>query len=158
MVADFRDSHCATDWVFLNSQEDVPTLSQKKWETFIKKSNSHRAERRAQDSKPIGRPPKQGSRKSNRGRKPKGDLQGRFGDSLHAMAHINVAEEGDSDDELTAQPPVSKPSTRPWGTPLLRRDPTPAAAKPRSHHLGFLRACLHDTPGGALSWRHHLSA
>src|SRR3954465_6397707 len=42
--------------------------------------------------------------------------------------------------------------------PLLRRDPTPAAAKPRSRHLSFLRACLHDTPGGALSWRHHLSA
>src|SRR5271156_4495623 len=37
------------------------------------------------------------------------------------------------------------------GTPLLYRDPTPAAVKPRSRHLSFLHACLHGTPGGALS-------
>jgi len=43
------------------------------------------------------------------------------------------------------------------GDPLLHRDPTPAAVELWSRHLSFLRACLHDTPGGALNWRHHLS-
>jgi hypothetical protein len=134
---------CGTGLVFLNSQEDVPTPSQKKRKACLRKSNSHRAERRAQDPKPIGRPPKQVSKKSNRGRK--SDLRDRLGDSLHATAHINVANKDNDDDELAAQPPVCQsPLHDPGGDPgnepgdlLLRRDPTPAAAKPRNSHLGF---------------------
>jgi hypothetical protein len=119
-----RCRHCATGWVFLNSQEDVPTPSQKKCEACLRKSNSHRAERLAQDPKPIGGPPKQVSKKSNRGRK--SDLRDRLGDSLHATAHINVANKDDDDDELAAQPPVSKPVTQPWGRPRERaRGPSP---------------------------------
>lgn len=104
--------HYARGWVFLNSQEDVSTLSQKKYQACLRKSNSHRAKRRAQDPKPIGRPPKQVLKKSNRDRK--SDLRDRLGDSLHATAHINVANKDDDDDELAAQSPVSKPVTRPW--------------------------------------------
>jgi hypothetical protein len=49
-------------------------------------------------------PPKQGQKKFNRGRKPKGDVRERFGDSLHVTAHADQGgKEGDNDgDELAA--------------------------------------------------------
>ena len=52
--------------------------------------------------------------------------------------------------------PEGDPGDEP-GDPRLHRDPTPAVIELWSRQLSFLRACLHDTPGGALSWRHHLS-
>src|SRR5271154_1554902 len=109
--------HCATGWVSVNSQEDVPTPSQKRCEACLRKSNSLRAERRARDPKPMGRPPKQVLRKSNRDRKPKSDLRDRFGDSLHVTAQI----EDDDGDELAAQPPVPPPATRRRGRPPKQR-------------------------------------
>jgi len=112
-----RCRHCATGWVSVNSQEDVPTPSQKRCEACLRKSHSQRAERRAQDPKPIGRPPKQVQKKSNRGRKPKSDLRDRFGDSLHVTAQISVADQDDDGDELAAQPPAPPPATRPRGPP-----------------------------------------
>jgi hypothetical protein len=59
-----------------------------------------------------------------------------------------------------SQPPLYDPEGGPGdepGDPLLHGDLTPAAVELWSRHLSFLRACLHDTLGGALSWRHHLS-
>ena len=53
--------------------------------------------------------------------------------------------------------PEGDPGDEP-GDPLLRRDPTPTTVKPQRRRLRFLRACRHDTPGEARSWRHHLSA
>jgi len=53
--------------------------------------------------------------------------------------------------------PEGDPGDEP-GDPLLRRDPTPTTVKPQRRRLRFLRACRHDTPGEARSWRRHLSA
>ena len=201
----------------------------------LEKGHSRRTERRTQEPKPRGKPPK---KKSNRGRKPKGNIRERFGDSLHVATLANEGGTeggGDSDelaaqpplppaaprrrgrppkqrpnptfggslhvtahadqggteddndgDELTTQPAAPPPAPRPRGRslkqrpnndsdelaarppapppaprprePLLHRDPTPAAVKPQSRRLHFLRVYQHDTHGGARSWRHHRSA
>jgi hypothetical protein len=97
----------------------------------------------------------------------KSDLRDRLGDLLHATAHINVANKDDDndDDELAAQPPVSRPVTTLGATPgtspktLSHTETQRRLPQNRGNrHLGFLRAYLYDTLGGALSWRHHLSA
>ena len=82
-----RYRHYTTGWVFLNSQEDVPTPLQKKCEAYLRKSNSHRAKRHAQDLKPIGRPPKQVLKKSNPGRN--SDLRDRLGDTPGSRLILN---------------------------------------------------------------------
>ena len=120
-----RCRHCATGWISVNSQEDVPTPSQKRCEACLRKSHSQRAERRARDPKPMGRPPKQVLRKSNRDRKPKSDLRDRFGDSLYVTAQI----EDNDGDELAAQPPPAirprgRPRGRAWGPPPTQRPNT----------------------------------
>ena len=115
-----RCAHCPQGWVTLDGQEDVPAVSYKKCEACLRKSNSHRAERRDQEPKPRGRPPK---KKSNRGRKPKVNIRERFGDSLHVTAHVDQGgTEGDEDgDEQAAPPPVPQPATRAWGRPPKQR-------------------------------------
>src|SRR5277367_876984 len=81
-----RCRDCRTGWVIVDSQE-APTASLQRCEACLRKSNSQRTERCAQEAKPRGRPPKQAQRKSNRGRKPKRDLREMFGDSLHVTAN-----------------------------------------------------------------------
>jgi hypothetical protein len=102
----------------------------KKCEACLRQSNSQRAQRRAQDPKPRGQPPK----KSNRGRKPKRDLRDRFGDSLHITAQVSVAEKGNDGDELAAQPPVPPPATRPRGRPRGRAWGPPPTQRPNAGH------------------------
>src|SRR5436305_1299706 len=104
-----RCANCSQGWVTLDSQEDLPAVPHKKCEACLKQSHSQRAQRRAQDPKPRGRPLK----KSNHGRKPKSDLRDRFGDSLHVTAQISVADNDADGDELAAQPPLPTPATRP---------------------------------------------
>src|SRR3954447_14206427 len=112
-----RCRDCATGWVTVDSQDEVPSASVQRCEACLRTSNSQRAERRAQDPKPIGRPPKQVRKKSNRGWPPKSDLRDRFGDSLHVRAQI----EDDDGDELAAPPPAPPPVPRRRGRPPKER-------------------------------------
>src|SRR4051794_4535935 len=61
-----RCRDCATGWVNLGSQEEIPSASHRSCAACHQRKNSHRAEQRAQEPKRRGRPPK---KKSNRGRK-----------------------------------------------------------------------------------------
>src|SRR5436309_2256130 len=121
-----RCAYCAQGWVTLDSQEeDVPTVSHKKCEACLRNSNSQRDERRAQEPKPRGRPPKQ---KSNRGRK--SNVRERYGDSLHVTAYADQAgtEDNNSDSDGLAAPHHQRRSPRhDAGDALLSRDPTTAA-------------------------------
>ena len=119
-----RCRDCKTGWVIVNSQEDVPGASHRICEACNRRGHSQRAERRAQDPKPRGQPPK---KKSNRGRKPKSDPRDRFGDSLHVTAHVD---DDDDDDELAAQPPVPPPAIRPRGRPRGRAWGPPPTRRP----------------------------
>jgi hypothetical protein len=76
--------------------------------------------RHAQEPKPRGRPPK---KKSNRGRKPKSNVQERFGDSLYVTAYVDLGgKKGEDDgDKLAAQSPVPLPASRPRGRPPKQR-------------------------------------
>src|SRR2546423_3446733 len=123
-----RCRDCATGWVSLTSQEDIPSASHRLCEACNKKKHSQRTERRAREAKSIGRPPKQASRKSNRGRKPKNDLRDRFGDSLHVTAQVGVTD----GDELAAQPRVPHPATRPRGRPRGRAWGPPPTQRPNA--------------------------
>jgi len=123
-----RCRDCATGWVSLTSQEDIPSASHRLCEACNKKKHSQRTERRAREAKSIGRPPKQASRKSNRGRKPKNDLRDRFGDSLHVTAQVGVTD----GDELAAQPLLPPPATRPRRRPRGRAWGTPPAQRPNA--------------------------
>src|SRR5271156_6143904 len=87
-----RCVNCSQGWVTLDIQEDAPAVPYKKCDACTRKANSHRAERRAQDPKPRGRPPKE----SNRGQKPQGNVRERFGDSLRVFA---LADEGGNEDD-----------------------------------------------------------
>lgn len=115
-----RCRDCTTGWVIISSQEDVPAAPHKKCKACNRKSNSQRAKRRAQEPKPRGRLPK---KKSNRGRKPKSNVQERFGDSLYVTAYVDQGgKKGeDNGDKLTAQPPVPPPASRPRGRPPKQR-------------------------------------
>ena len=100
-----RCRDCATGWVVINSQEDVPSASHRLCEACIKKVHSQRTERRAQDPKPRGRPPKQAQKKSNRGRPRKS----------------NVRDEDNDGDEPAASPTAAP---RPRGRPRKQRPNT----------------------------------
>ena len=101
-------------------QEDVNTPSQKRCEAYVRQGHSQRAERRAQDLKPIDRPPKQAQKKSNRGRKLKNDLRERFKNYLHVTAHVSQdVKNEDDDDELAATAPISQSVSRTWGRPPI---------------------------------------
>ena len=127
-----RCRDCATGWVSLTSQEDIPSASHRLCEACNKKKHSQRTERRAREAKSIGRPSKQASRKSNRGRKPKNDLRDRFGDSLHVTAQVGVTDKDDDGDELAAQPRVPHPATRPRGRPRGRAWGPPPTQRPNA--------------------------
>lgn len=180
-----RCRDCATGWVIVNSQEDVPSASHRLCEACIRKVHSQRTERRAQEPKPRGKPP---NKNSNRGNNDGDELAAQpppppplhdAGGALlssdptqpsvtHSTSpHTPTREEQKAMTTATSwqhnrqcHPPLydseGNPGDEP-GDPLLHRDPTPAAVELWSRHLSFLRACLHDTPGGALSWHHHLS-
>src|SRR5271163_2059918 len=128
-----RCRDCATGWVIVNSQEDVPSASHRLCEACIRKVHSQRTERRVQEPKPRGKPPKKNSNRGNndgdelaaqppppppaprrRGRPPKQRPNPTFDDSLHVTAHADQGgTEGDGDgDELAAQPPVPPPAIR----------------------------------------------
>jgi hypothetical protein len=87
-----RCRDCATGWVTVNSQDEAPSALLQRCEACRRKSYSQRTERRAQDPKPIGRPPKQVQKKSNRGRPPKNNIRDMFGDSLHVAALTDEGE------------------------------------------------------------------
>jgi hypothetical protein len=151
-----RCRDCATGWVTVSSQEDLPSAPHRLCEACIRKVHSQRTERRAQDPKPRGR---QAQKKSNRGRPRKS----------------NVRDEDDDGDEPAAPPPAPPPAPRSRGHPpkqrpntgpqppsqqhhrplhepgdaLRNRDLTPTAVKPRSPHLPCRCACGRDTPGAA---------
>ena len=117
-----RCANCATGWVTLDSSADAPTVPHKKCEACRKQAHSQRSERRAQEAKRTGRPRKEDSKKSARGRKPKVNLRDTYGNSLHVVAHADDAKTDiDDDDELLTQPPPSQPSQRPWGRPPTQR-------------------------------------
>jgi len=79
---------------------------------MTRKTYSQRTERRTQEPKRRGRPPK---KKSN--------IRERFGDSLHVAALADQGEtEGDDDgDELAAQPAAPPPAPRRRGRPPKQR-------------------------------------
>jgi hypothetical protein len=99
-----RCRDCITSWVILHSPEDASSASHQRCEACLRKSNLHRAERRAQEPKPRGRPPK---KKSNRGRKPKANQGGNEGDN-----------DGDNDGDA---PPAPPPAPRRRGRPPKQR-------------------------------------
>src|SRR5271154_6370102 len=86
-----RCRDCATGWVTISSEEDVPSASHRICEACHTRKNSHRAEKRAQGPKPRGRPPK----KSNRGQEPQGNIREWFGNPLRVIA---PADEGGNKD------------------------------------------------------------
>jgi hypothetical protein len=81
------------------------------------------------------------------------------GDALLSRDPMTTATSGQHDHRR--HHPLHDPGDDPGdgpGDPLLRGDPAPAAVKPQSRRLRFLRVYQHDTRGGARSWRHHRSA
>ena len=125
-----RCANCSQGWVTIDPQEDVPAVPHKKCEACLRQSHSQRAQRRAQDPKPRGQPPRN---KSNRDRPPKNNVREMFGDSLHVTAQTSVTDQDNDGDELAAQPAAPPPAPRPRGRPPKQRpndDGDELAARP----------------------------